>query len=82
MHNNIIYVLSSRELMNLVLKEILNVLYDGHPGYSKKIATVRNQFFWSGMMKDVGDYIVRCMECQRVKVEHRHPMGLLQPLPI
>jgi hypothetical protein len=22
------------------------------------------------------------MECQRVKVEHRHPMGLLQPLPI
>ena len=21
------------------------------------------------------------MECQKVKVEHRHPMGLLQPLP-
>jgi hypothetical protein len=22
------------------------------------------------------------MECQKVKAEHRHPMGLLQPLPI
>jgi hypothetical protein len=34
------------------------------------------------MKKDVFDYITRCMECQKVKVEHRHPVGLLQPLPI
>jgi hypothetical protein len=34
------------------------------------------------MKKDVADYISRCMECQRVKVEHRHPTGFLQPLPI
>jgi hypothetical protein len=34
------------------------------------------------MKKDVVDYITRCMECQKVKVEHSHPAGLLQPLPI
>ena len=34
------------------------------------------------MKKDVAEYIAKCMECQRVKVEHRHPAGLLQPLPI
>jgi hypothetical protein len=34
------------------------------------------------MKKDVVDYIAQCMECQKVKVEHRHPAGLLQPLPI
>jgi hypothetical protein len=34
------------------------------------------------MRKDVADYIARCMEFHRVKNEHRHPMGLLQPLPI
>jgi hypothetical protein len=34
------------------------------------------------MKKDVVDYIIRCMECQKVKVEHRHPTGLLHPLPI
>jgi hypothetical protein len=34
------------------------------------------------MKKDVVDYITRCMECQKVKVEHRHPVGLRQPLPI
>jgi hypothetical protein len=82
MHKNRIYVPSSRELRNLVLKEMHNVPYVGHPGYQKTITVVRSQFFWSGMKKDVVDYIARCMECQRVKVEHRHPMGLLQPLPI
>jgi hypothetical protein len=34
------------------------------------------------MKKDIADYIARCMECQRVKAEYRHPMGLLQPFPI
>ena len=34
------------------------------------------------MKKDVASYIAKCMECQRVKVEHRHLAGLLQPLPI
>jgi hypothetical protein len=34
------------------------------------------------MKKCVVDYISICMECQRVKVEHRNPAGLLQPLPI
>ena len=34
------------------------------------------------MKKDVVDYIVRCMECQKVKVEHRHLVGFLQPLHV
>ena len=34
------------------------------------------------MKKEVVEYIAKCMECQRVKVEHKHPAGLLQPLPI
>jgi hypothetical protein len=34
------------------------------------------------MKKDVADYINLCMECQKVKAEHRHPIGLLQPFPI
>jgi hypothetical protein len=59
-----------------------NVSYAGHLSYQKKIAAVRSQFFWPGMKKYVVDYIVNCMECHRVKVEHRHPTGLLQPLPI
>jgi hypothetical protein len=82
MHKNRIYSPSSGELRNLVLKEMHNVPYVGHPGYQKTITIVRSQFFWLRMKKDVADYIAKCMECQRVKVEHRHPVGLLHPLSI
>jgi hypothetical protein len=34
------------------------------------------------LKREIAEYIARCMECQKVNVEHRHPVGLLQPLPI
>jgi hypothetical protein len=34
------------------------------------------------MKKEVVEYIAKCLECQKVKAEHRHPVGLLHPLPI
>ena len=32
--------------------------------------------------KGHGEYILRCMKCQQVKVEHQNPTGLLHPLPV
>jgi hypothetical protein len=57
---------------NLVLKEMHDVSYAGYLSYQKTITVVRRNFFWSGMKKDVADYIARCMECQKVKAQHRH----------
>jgi hypothetical protein len=34
------------------------------------------------MEKDVVDYTVRCIECQRVKYEFRHPTSLVCPFLI
>jgi hypothetical protein len=34
------------------------------------------------MKQDIAEYIAKCLECQQVKVEHKHPAGLLQPLQI
>jgi len=72
-------VSNSSELENAILKEMHNVAYVGHRGYQKKIEALRQQYFWPGMMTD---YISQCLECQKVKTEHRHPTCLLQPLPI
>jgi hypothetical protein len=79
---NKVYTPNSHELRNLVLKEMDNFPYVGHPGYLKTIKTVRSHYFWPEMKKYVTDYLDRCMEFQMVKDEHRDPMGLLQPLPI
>jgi hypothetical protein len=34
------------------------------------------------MQKEITEYIDKCLECQKVKVEHKHPSWLLHPLPI
>jgi hypothetical protein len=77
-----VYVPNDRELKLAILKEMHNVTYAGHPGYQKTVAAVKSHYFWPGMKKEIAEYIARCMECQKVKAEHRHPAGLLQPLPI
>ena len=59
-----------------------NAPYDGHPSYQKTIVVVKSQYYWPDMKKEVVDFIARCLECQKVKVEHRHPASLLHPLPI
>ena len=64
------------------MDEIHQAPYSGHPGYQKTIATTRKQYFWPGMKKDMAEYISRCMKCRQVKVEHQHPVDLLQPLSV
>jgi hypothetical protein len=34
------------------------------------------------MKRDIDEYTTNCLECQRVKIENRHPIGLLEPSPI
>eukprot|EP00253_Pinus_taeda_P022179 PITA_22179 len=46
------------------------------------ITAIRKNYFWPEMKKDVTEYLARCLECQQIKTEHQHPVGLLQPLPI
>jgi hypothetical protein len=58
------------------LREIHNVPY---ARYQKTIAAVKSQYYWPGVKKEVVDFIAKCLECQKVKAEHRHPAGL--PIP-
>ena len=59
-----IYIPNVAYLRRVVMDEIHQALYFGHPRYQKTIATARKQYFWPGMRKDMAEYISRYMKCQ------------------
>jgi hypothetical protein len=40
------------------------------------------KYWWYGLKRDVASHVAVCDVCQRVKVEHHRPAGLLHPLKI
>jgi hypothetical protein len=82
LYKNIVYVPNYLELRSAILNEMHNLPYAGYLGYQKTISAVKSQYYWPCMKNEVTDFIAKCLECQKVKAEHRHPIGLLQPLPI
>jgi hypothetical protein len=81
-YRNILYIPSCDELKSFTMEKLHKRPYIVHPGYQEMITATRKQFYWSGLKNDIDDYLAKCLECQQVKTEHRHPIGLLQPLPI
>jgi hypothetical protein len=81
-YKNILYIPSCDDLKRFIMDELQKRPYAGHPVYQKMIMTTRTKFYWFGLKRDIADYLAKCLECQQVKVEHWHPTGLLQPLPI
>jgi hypothetical protein len=43
---------------------------------------LKEKYWWYGLKRDVAEYVAICDTCQRVKVEHQRPTGLLQPMKI
>ena len=44
-YNNRIYIPNVEDLRRIVIDEIHQALYSGHPGYQKTISTVKKQYF-------------------------------------
>jgi hypothetical protein len=53
----------------------------GHEGIEKTLHLLRQDFFIPGAAA-VKEHVQACVTCQRNKVEHLHPVGLLQPLEV
>ena len=44
--------------------------------------TIKENYWWSSIKRDIAKFISRCLVCQQVKAKHRKPLETLQPLPI
>ena len=75
-------VLDDNDLRNAILEEAHNGSFAIHPGSIKMYQDLKMSFWWSGMKRDVSEFVTRCLVCQRVKVEHQVPSGLLHPIRI
>jgi hypothetical protein len=69
-------------LRETILKETHDSDYSIHPGSTKMYQDLKQRYWWYGLKRDVAAHVSMCDACQRVKVEHQKPAGLLHPLKI
>jgi len=53
-----------------------------HPGTTKMYQDLKQMFWWPKMKKEIAQCAASCLICQKAKVEHQRPTGMLQPLEI
>ena len=56
--------------------------YSVHLGGDKLYKDVKKTFWWLGMKREMAEFVLRCLTCQKVKSEHRRPEGKLQRIDI
>ena len=71
-----------QSIRELILKEAHETAYSIHPRSEKMYQDLKKKFWWYGMKREIAEHVAICDSCQRIKVEHQKPAGLLQPLRI
>ena len=73
---------NDNDLRKAILEEAHSGSFAIHPSSTKMYQDLKMSFWWSGMKRDVSEFVTKCLVCQRVKAEHQVPSGLLQPIRI
>ena len=67
----------TEELKRQILEEAHCSAYAMHPGITKMYRALKEYYWWSGMKKEVVEYVSKCFICQQVKAKRQKPSGLL-----
>ncbi|GKF85444.1 putative reverse transcriptase domain-containing protein, partial [Tanacetum coccineum] len=73
-----IWISSVGGVRKLIMDEAHTSRYSIHPGADKMYHDLRDLYWWSGMKRDIAEYVSKCLTCSKIKVEHQKPSGLLQ----
>ena len=68
------------ELRRAILEECHMSSLSIHPGATKVYQDLRQMFWWSGMKREVNEFVLECLVCQKAKIEHQKPSRKLQRL--
>ncbi|RVW72772.1 Transposon Tf2-12 polyprotein [Vitis vinifera] len=73
---------NDEDLRRELLEEAHRSKFAIHPGGTKMYKDLRQNYWWSGMKRDIAQFVAQCLVCQQVKAEHQRPVRSLQPLAI
>ena len=73
-----VYVLKDEELRTEVIRLHHDVPAAGHGGRWETVELVTRNYWWPGVMRDVGKYVEGCDLCQRMKNRMEEPAGKLK----
>ncbi|WVZ89653.1 LOW QUALITY PROTEIN: hypothetical protein U9M48_036032 [Paspalum notatum var. saurae] len=65
-----------------ILDEAHTSMFTMHPGSNKMYQDLKQKFWWTRMKREIAKYVSDCDVCQRVKVDHLKPAGMLRPLAL
>src|SRR3954469_7868026 len=51
-----------------------------HPGATKMYHDLKKLFWCPGMKKEIAEFVYACLICQKSKIEHQKPSGMMEPL--
>ena len=58
------------DLRKLIMEEAHYSAYAMHPKSTKMYRTIKENYWWSGIKRDIAKFESRCLVCQQVKTEY------------
>ncbi|KAA3483194.1 integrase [Gossypium australe] len=75
-------VSNNKDMKQTTLREAYASPYSIHPEGNKMYQDLKELYWWPGLKCEVVEFVVKCLTCQQVKVEHQFPLSLLQSIKI
>lgn len=69
-------------LQDRIMEESHKSRYSIHTCSTKMYHDFTEVFLWEVMRKDIAEFVAKCLNCQKVKVQHQRPGGLAQNIEL
>ena len=73
-----VYVLKDEKLRTEIIRLHHDVLIAGHGGKWKTVELVTRNYWWPGVIREVGQYVEGCDLCQQMKNKMKEVVGKLK----
>ena len=60
-------------LRDVVMKEAHETKYFVHPDSDKRYLDNKQNYWWSNMKAEIATFVIKCLNCAKVKVEYQKP---------